>query len=93
MARFATAVTLFAFLSWATLATQVLPASFTEIRQHAESGDAQAQFELGRSYEDGNGTEQDDARAVEWFRKSAEQGNAQAQNSMGVMYALGRGVP
>jgi TPR repeat protein len=92
MARFATAVTLFAFLSWATLATQVLPASFTEIRQHAESGDAQAQFELGRSYEDGKGTEQDDARAVEWFRKSAEQGNAHAQNSMGVMYALGRGV-
>src|SRR4029077_17278294 len=58
----------------------------------AESGDAQAQFELGRAYEDGKGVAQDDERAVQWFRKSAEQGNAQAQNSMGVMYAQGRGV-
>jgi len=64
----------------------------SELAQHAESGDAQAQFELGRAYEDGKSVAQDDERAVQWFRKSAEQGNAQAQNSMGVMYAQGRGV-
>jgi uncharacterized protein len=62
------------------------------LAQRAESGDAQAQFELGRAYEDGKGVAQDDARAAELFRKSADQGNAQAQNSLGVMYALGRGV-
>jgi TPR repeat protein len=63
-----------------------------ELTQHAQSGDAQAQFELGRAYEEGKGVQQDDERAVEWFRKSADQKYAQAQNSLGVMYALGRGV-
>jgi uncharacterized protein len=62
------------------------------LAQRAESGEAQAQFELGRAYEDGKGVPQDDALAIQWFRKSADKGNAQAQNSMGVMYALGRGV-
>jgi TPR repeat protein len=67
-------------------------ASLSDIQQRAEAGDAQAQFEFGRAYEDGKGLPQDDAKAVEWFRKSAEQGNAQAENSLGVMYALGRGI-
>src|SRR5438270_1286919 len=67
-------------------------ASISSLQQRAESGDAQAQFELGRAYEDGKGVPQDDAKAVEWFHKSAEQGNALAENSLGVMYALGRGV-
>jgi hypothetical protein len=62
------------------------------LQQRAEAGDAQAQFELGRTYEDGKGVPQDDEKAAEWFHKSAEQGNAQAQNSLGVMFALGRGV-
>lgn len=58
----------------------------------AQAGDATAQFELGRRYEDGKGVRQDNAKAVEWFRKAAEQGNSQGQNSLGVMYADGRGV-
>jgi TPR repeat protein len=60
--------------------------------RRAQAGDAIAQFELGRHYEDGKGVAQDDAKAVEWFRKAAEQGNPQGQNSLGVMYAEGRGV-
>lgn len=67
--------------------------SALSLTQRAEAGDAKAQYELGRAYEEGNGVAQDDVRAVEWFRKSADQGNAQAQNSLGVMYSLGRGVP
>jgi uncharacterized protein len=67
-------------------------APISELAQHAESGDIQAQFELGRAYEDGKGVAQEDEQAVQWFRKSADQGNAQAQNALGVMYALGRGV-
>ena len=80
------------------IAVPLLPAqtpvsvSTPTLAQRAESGDAQAQFELARAYEDGKGVSQDDARAAEWFRKSAEQGNAQAQNSLGVMYAQCRGV-
>src|SRR4051794_7223029 len=63
-----------------------------QLLQNAESGDAQAQFELGRAYQDGKSVEQNDDKAVEWLHKSADQGNAPAQNAMGVMYALGRGV-
>ena len=70
--------------------TSTVPIS--ELVKHAESGDAQAQFDLGRAYEDGKGVAQDDEQAVQWFRKSADQGNAQAENALGVMYALGRGV-
>jgi TPR repeat protein len=58
----------------------------------ARAGDAAAQFELGRDYEDGKGVAQDNAKAVKWFRKAAEQDNSQAQNSLGAMYADGRGV-
>jgi TPR repeat protein len=64
----------------------------SDLVKHAESGDAQAQFELGRAYEDGKSVEQNDDKAVEWLRKSADQGDAPAQNALGVMYALGRGV-
>lgn len=58
----------------------------------ANKGDAAAELELGRAYEEGKGVAQDDAEATLWFRKAAEQGYPQAQNSLGVMYALGRGV-
>lgn len=71
---------------------QVSPTPSQELLKRAEASDSQAQFELGRAYEDGKGVAQDDEQAVQWFRKSADQGNAQAQNSLGVMYALGRGV-
>lgn len=43
-------------------------------------------------YADGRGVRQDDAQAVQWYRKAAEQGNVNAQNNLGVMYAQGRGV-
>jgi uncharacterized protein len=61
--------------------------------QQAQSGDAAAQLELGRAYQEGKGVPRDDGQAVGWFRKAADQGNAAAQNSLGVMYSEGRGVP
>jgi uncharacterized protein len=66
--------------------------SMQSLIARAQAGDAAAQFELGRDYEDGKGVRQDNAKAVKWFRKAAEQGNSQGQNSLGVMYADGRGV-
>ena len=92
MTRLAFSLVVFALVIAGSAPAQVLPAVSQELLTRAESGDAQAQFELGRAYEDGKGVPQDDTLAAEWFRKSAEQGNAQAQNSLGVMYALGRGV-
>src|ERR1041385_4389419 len=81
-----------AFLLVVSATAQVSPTMSQELVKRAESGDPQAQFELGRAYEDGKGVPQDDEQAVQWFRKSAEQGNAKAQTSLGVMYAQGLGV-
>ena len=63
-----------------------------KLRLQAEAGDANAQFELGRAYQDGTGIQQNDELAVDWYRKSAERDYAKAQNSLGVMYARGLGV-
>jgi len=67
--------------------------SIEETRAKAERGDAQAQYELGVSYEDGRGVPQDDAEAVRWYRLAAEQGHAWAQYELAVNYEDGRGVP
>ena len=63
-----------------------------QIRQTAEQGDAEAQFNLGNVYYIGEGTPQDYAEAVKWYRKAAEQGFAKAQYNLGVMYGKGAGV-
>jgi uncharacterized protein len=62
-------------------------------RPLAEQGDAEAQYNLGVMYEQGQGVIQDYGEAVKWYRLAAEQGDAGSQNNLGVMYAKGRGVP
>ena len=66
---------------------------FDTLTKLAEQGDASAQFKLGLLYKEGLGVPQDDAEAVNWYRKAAEQGHADAQFNLGVKYAGGRGVP
>ena len=62
-------------------------------RKAAEQGYANAQYNLGWMYANGEGVSKDDNEAVKWYRKAAEQGDAHAQNSLGMMYGFGRGVP
>jgi hypothetical protein len=62
-------------------------------RNAAERGDANAQFNLGASYDLGLGLPQDLAQAAFWYRKAAEQGNVNAQVNLGAMYDYGQGVP
>jgi hypothetical protein len=59
----------------------------------AESGHLRAQYNLGLMYDNGQGVEQDDAKAVYWYRRAAEGGHDGAQNNLGLMYASGQGVP
>ena len=59
----------------------------------AERGDAEAQFELGIMYENGEGLPEDHSEAANWYRKAAEQGHAQAQLFLGLMYEEGKGLP
>jgi TPR repeat protein len=58
----------------------------------AEKGNAQAQFDLGVMYRQGQGVAQSDAEAVAWWTKAAEQGHVEAQDNLGLRYARGQGV-
>ncbi len=62
-------------------------------RKAAEKGVAEAQYNLGFMYGEGEGVPQNFAEAVKWYRKAAEQGMAGAQFSLGLMYRNGQGVP
>jgi TPR repeat protein len=44
-------------------------------------------------YDNGQGTLQNDAEAVKWYRLAADQGYADAQLNLGNRYAQGQGVP
>ncbi|AUW43261.1 hypothetical protein CUJ84_Chr002913 [Rhizobium leguminosarum] len=61
------------------------------IRQAAEQGDAQAQFELGHITARGEGVTGDKAEGASWIRKAASQGHADAQYLLGLMREDGNG--
>jgi hypothetical protein len=67
--------------------------ALAQLRAAAQSGDANAQYNLGVMYEYGQGVPQDYAQAAYWYRKAAEQGDAVAQNCLGLLYEYGLGVP
>ncbi len=61
-------------------------------RALAQEGDCVAQYTLGYMYQNGQGVEQSNETAVEWYRKAADQGYAAAQTNLGYMYKNGHGV-
>jgi len=71
----------------------IMDMEFEEAKRLAEDGDAEAQFNLGVMYDDGEGVPQDYKEAFKWYTKSAEQGVAEAQHNLGWMYDKGEGVP
>jgi hypothetical protein len=64
----------------------------TKIMSLAEQGNAQAQFELGTMYSEGQGIPRSYTKAVKWYQLAAYQGHSGAQNNLGMMYAEGKGV-
>jgi TPR repeat protein len=54
---------------------------------------ALAQYRLGRLYEQGLGTRQDDAEAAKWYRAASETGYQPAHTALARLYEQGRGVP
>jgi hypothetical protein len=76
------------------LPDQLPPAkSLEELQKLAAAGDAEAQWQMGVRYHNGDGVPQDDAQAVPWFLRAAEQGHVTAQATLGAYYWAGRGVP
>ena len=87
--QFATAQTLQDAL--AALQKQDYPEALRILRPLAERGDAKAQNNLGKMFEQGLGVAKDDTEAMNWYRKSAEQGLAEAQYNLGLMFREGQG--
>ena len=63
-----------------------------QLLEHAEQGDAQAQYEVGRRFWNGDGVDQDHKQAADWFDRAARQGLASAQCALGLCYERGDGV-
>ena len=57
-------------------------------RKAAEQGDADAQYNLGYSYSNGEGVEKDEEEAVKWYRKAAEQGYEKAKKILFERYFI-----
>ena len=57
----------------------------------ADAGERDAQYAVGRSYENGYGVKQDEKAAFEWYKKAAANGNADAMNALGIFYQYGKG--
>ncbi len=70
-----------------------LPNALAACRQAALEGDAEAQYELGEFYYDGQRTPRELPQALSWFEKASLQGHAQAQHRLGSMFFRGEGVP
>lgn len=67
-------------------------AAFPKLKAAAEKGHKKAQYRLGRCYDKGYGTAENDQLAVQWYEKAAKQGNAKAQYQLGKCYKDGEGV-
>lgn len=63
------------------------------LRQEADGGKVEAQYELGMAYTVGVGVERDPKAAAAWMEKAALQGFPEAVADLGVMYLNGDGVP
>ena len=59
---------------------------FKETLRAAEEGNAEKQYQLAWLYNWGQGTSQDNLKAIEWFVRSAYNGYAQAQTELGILY-------
>lgn len=70
-----------------------LPNALAACRQAALEGDAEAQYELGEFYYDGQRTPRELPQSLSWFEKASLQGHAQAQHRLGSMFFRGEGVP
>lgn len=63
-----------------------------ELKSAANNGDADAQWQLGKTYQIGYQVPQDDPTAVAWYRKAAAKGHAGAQASLADCLWNGIGV-
>ena len=66
--------------------------AFWLFRKAAESGNAEACFEVGYMYEYGSGTGENLAEAVRYYSLAAKTGHRGALHNLGIFYYVGKGV-
>jgi TPR repeat protein len=67
-------------------------AEIADLRKRAETGEVEAQFQLGKILMEGNFLPDDHKESAVWYEKAAAQGDARAQNNLGFLYLMGLGV-
>ena len=68
-------------------------AKFVEYRKASKEGDAEAQYNLGVCYYNGEGVRQNRKKASRWWLRSAKQGNPKAQLEVALGYYHGENYP
>ena len=76
----------------APLSAQFAGINEKEMREWADRGDSDAQFELGLRLITGEGIKKSEEEGVTWVRRAAEQDHLRAQHVMGSLYEEGVGV-
>jgi TPR repeat protein len=66
--------------------------NFEASNRLAETGDLDAQFNLGLSYAKGTGVAIDVPKAIKWYTLAAEAGDLKAQYNLGNCYYHGEGI-
>ena len=65
--------------------------AYCVLKPYAESGDPEAQYNIGWMYLNGYGLMMNDKMALEWWQRASEQGYMDATFSIAMLYSLGEG--
>jgi TPR repeat protein len=68
------------------------PLGLQWLKKASEAGDAEANYWIGRSYEQGYGIHADQSEATRWFLRGAELGDPLSENSAAIRLAEGNGA-
>ena len=63
-----------------------------DLEKMADSGDSDAQYLIGYSFERGQNNRKDPGQAVKWYELASDNSHPRAQHRLGLMYAIGSGV-
>ena len=75
-----------------TAAKKLQATPLETLTARAVEGDAEAQYQLGKTYYLGDQGTPDYGQAFIWYRRAALQGHAEAQYNLGTMYLMGEGI-
>lgn len=72
--------------------TELKPSDIDVLKKSASANHAEAQFQLGMAYANGNGLDLDYTQAFNWIQKAVSQNHLQAMRTLAWLYANGFGV-